>query len=159
MHDLICMRGAIAHHPPDHPSTLFKRSKVVGYFGLAIQSMAKPITDPSVLHACELLSSGVGPCVAKRMFGGWGISVDGMNIALIAWDTLYLKTNADTEPRWLAAGARPFVYEAKQKSMKLNYHTPPDEALESPGLMAPWARLALEAAVAARKPKARKTRL
>jgi DNA transformation protein len=37
--------------------------------------------------------------------------------------------------------------------MKLNYHTPPDEALESPALMLPWARLALEAAVTARKPK------
>lgn len=113
--------------------------------------MPKPITDPFVLHACELLS-GVGPCVARRMFGGWGISVDGMNIAIIAWDTLYLKTNATTEPRWLAAGGQPFVYEAKGKPMKLNYHTPPDEALESPALMLPWARLALEAAVAARKP-------
>jgi DNA transformation protein len=113
---------------------------------------AKPVTDPFVLHACELLS-GVGPCVAKRMFGGWGISTDGMNIGLIAWDTLYLKTNAATEPVWLAAGAMPFVYEAKGKAMKLHYHTPPDEALESPALMLPWARLALEAAVAARKPK------
>jgi DNA transformation protein len=119
--------------------------------------MAKPISDPFVLHVCELLSS-VGPCTAKRMFGGWGISVEGMNIALIAWDTLYLKTNAETEPQWLAAGAQPFVYEAKGKPMKLSYHTPPDEALESPGLMIPWARLALEAAVAARKPKPRPRR-
>ncbi|MFN3493577.1 MAG: TfoX/Sxy family protein [Hydrogenophaga sp.] len=111
---------------------------------------AGPITDPFVLHACELLS-GVGPCMARRMFGGWGISTDGMNISLIAWDTLYLKTNAATEPAWLAAGGEPFVYEAKGKPMKLNYHTPPAEALESPALMLPWARLALEAAVAARQ--------
>lgn len=116
--------------------------------------MPKPISDPFVLHACELLS-GVGPCVARRMFGGWGISVDGMNMGLIAWDTLFLKTNAETEPRWLAAGASPFVYEAKGRRMKLNYHTPPAEALESPALMLPWARLALEAAVAARKPTRR----
>ncbi|MCV0440959.1 MAG: TfoX/Sxy family protein [Hydrogenophaga sp.] len=118
--------------------------------------MVKPV-DPFVLHACELLS-GVGPCVAQRMFGGWGIAVDGMNIAIIAWDTLFLKTNAETEPHWLAAGARPFIYEAKGKPMKLHYHTPPDEALESPALMLPWARLALEAAVTARKPKKRATR-
>ena len=115
--------------------------------------MAKPI-DPFASYACELLC-GVGPCVAKRMFGGWGISVDGMNIALIAWDTLFLKTNAETEPQWLAAGAEPFIYEAKGKRMKLNYHTPPAEALESPALMLPWARLALAAAVAARKPARR----
>ena len=111
----------------------------------------RPITDPFVLHACELLSC-LGPCKATRMFGGYGLSVDGMNVAIIAWDTLFLKTNAETEPRWLAAGGRPFQYEAKGKTMRLHYHTPPEEALESPALMAPWARLALGAAVAARKP-------
>ncbi|HBU17392.1 MAG: competence protein TfoX [Burkholderiales bacterium GWF1_66_17] len=111
----------------------------------------RPITDPFVLHACELLSC-LGPCKATRMFGGYGLSVDGMNVGLIAWDTLFLKTNAETEPRWLAAGGRPFQYEAKGKTMRLHYHTPPEEALESPALMAPWARLALGAAVAARKP-------
>jgi DNA transformation protein and related proteins len=117
----------------------------------------RSITDPFVLHACELLS-GLGPCVANRMFGGFGLSVDGMNLGLIAWDTLYLKTNADTEPQWLAAGGEPFVYAAKGKPMKLNYHTPPAEALESPALMLPWARLALSAALAARqrKPAAKK---
>lgn len=115
----------------------------------------RPIDDPFVLHACELLAS-LGPCKAVRMFGGYGVSVDGMNVAIIAWDTLYLKTNADTEPPWLAAGCKPFIYEAKGKPMKLNYHTPPDDALESPALMAPWARLAMQAALAARKPKAPK---
>jgi DNA transformation protein len=113
--------------------------------------MPKPITDPFVLHACEMLSC-VGPCVAKRMFGGWGISVDGMNIGLIVWDTLFLKTNAETEPQWLAAGGRPFVFEAKGKSTQLHYFTPPEETLESPALMRPWAQLALTAAVAARTP-------
>lgn len=112
----------------------------------------RPVTDPFVLHACELLSC-LGPCKATRMFGGWGISVDGMNLAIIAWDTLYLKSNPQTEAAWLAAGGQPFVYEAKGKPMRLNYHTPPDEALESAALMAPWAWLALEAAVAARRPK------
>jgi DNA transformation protein len=117
--------------------------------------MVKPITDPFVLHVCELLSCA-GPCVAKRMFGGWGISIEGMNFALIIEDTLYLKSNTDTEPRWLAAGGHPFIYTAQAKPVKVQYHTPPDEALESPGLMVPWARLALDAAVAARKPKLRK---
>lgn len=115
---------------------------------------ARPITDALVLHACELLSC-LGPCKATRMFGGYGISVDGMNVAIIAWDTLYLKTHAETDARWLAAGCEPFVYHAKGKPMKLNYHAPPAEALESAALMAPWARLALQAAIAARKPKPR----
>jgi DNA transformation protein and related proteins len=111
----------------------------------------RTIDDPTVLHACELLAS-LGACKAVRMFGGYGVSVDGMNVALIAWDTLYLKTNATTEAQWLAAGGKPFIYEGKGKPMKLNYHTPPDEALDSPALIAPWARLALQAALEARKP-------
>lgn len=111
----------------------------------------KPITDPFVLHACELLSC-LGPCKAVRMFGGYGLSVDGMNVGLVIEDTLYLKSNALTVPQWLAAGGRPFEYEARGKTVQVKYHTPPDDALESPALMAPWARLALEAAVAARKP-------
>lgn len=108
--------------------------------------------DPLVEHACELLSP-LGPVAARRMFGGWGLSVDGMNLGLIAWNTLYLKANAETEPQWLAAGCRPFVYEAKGKAMRLNYFTAPEEAMESPALMQPWARLALQAAVAARAPR------
>jgi DNA transformation protein and related proteins len=91
----------------------------------------RPITDAFVLHACELLSC-LGPCKATRMFGGYGLSVDGMNVGIIAWDTLYLKTHVTTEPQWLASGSKPFVYEAKGKTMKLNYCTPPEEALESP---------------------------
>ena len=30
-------------------------------------------------YCCELLASA-GPCRAKRMFGGWGISIDTTNI-------------------------------------------------------------------------------
>src|SRR3990167_4788180 len=93
----------------------------------------RPITDPFVLHACELLSC-LGPCKATRMFGGYGLSVDGMNVAIIAWDTLFLKTNPETEPQWLAAGGQPFQYEAKGKTMRPHYHTPPEDALEVPAL-------------------------
>ncbi len=107
--------------------------------------------DPFIEHVRELLS-GLGPVAARRMFGGWGLSVDGMNIGIVAWDTLYLKTNADTEAQWLAAGSRPFVYEAKGRPMRLHYHSAPEDAMESPALMLPWARLALQAALAARAP-------
>lgn len=111
--------------------------------------------DAFVEHVCELLSP-LGPVRARRMFGGWGLSVDGMNVGLVAWNTLYLKANAETEPRWLDAGCRPFVYEAKGKAMRLFYFTAPEDAMESPALMLPWAQLALQAAVAARAPARRK---
>lgn len=44
--------------------------------------MASPPSD-FALYCCELLSSA-GPCVAKRMFGGFGLSTDGLTIAIIA---------------------------------------------------------------------------
>lgn len=118
-----------------------------------------PMHPPLVTHSCELLA-GAGPCVARRMFGGWGLSVEGLNIALIAFDTLYLKVDAQTEATFAAAGGQPFRYEAKGRMMSLHYLTPPEEALDSPALMAPWARLALQAALRAHaaKPATKTTR-
>ena len=37
----------------------------------------------------------------------------------------------------------------------MGYYSAPDEAMESVSEMAPWARLALEAALAARQPKSK----
>ena len=42
------------------------------------------------------------------------------------------------------------VYDAKNGSVALGYYSAPAEAMESPDLMRPWARLAVQAAVAAR---------
>lgn len=106
-------------------------------------------------YCCELLAS-VGPCTARRMFGGWGIATGGLNIALIIREVLYLKANADSTANWEAAGGRPFTYEARGKTHQLLYYTAPDDAMESPQHMASWARLALEAALKARKPPAKR---
>lgn len=103
-------------------------------------------------HCLELLQP-LGTCSARRMFGGWGIYLDGLMFALIAFERLYLKVDGTTEARWAAAGGQPFVYDGKGRPVKMNYYTPPDEALESPELMRPWARLALEAALRARAEK------
>ena len=112
-------------------------------------------------YCCELLSSA-GPCVAKRMFGGYGISTDGLTIAIIAdlgaasgGERLYLKADEETKMRFVAAGGLQFLYEAKGKTMGLNYFTVPDEAMESPQEMRAWALTALDTAVKARKPAPR----
>jgi len=36
-----------------------------------------------VRYCCELLST-VGPCVARRMFGGYSLSTDGLTLAILA---------------------------------------------------------------------------
>jgi DNA transformation protein and related proteins len=109
-------------------------------------------------YCCELLS-GVGPCTAKRMFGGWGIGTDGMNIAILAnlgdGDTLWLKVNDATRAEFEAAGCGPFTYEARGQRVSLGYYNVPADAMESPPLMLPWARLASQAALVARNSKAK----
>ncbi|MBN9410343.1 MAG: TfoX/Sxy family protein [Burkholderiales bacterium] len=111
-------------------------------------SPARP-PDPFVLHCCELLGT-LGPCRARRMFGGWGLSVDGLPLGLILGDTLYLKVTPGEEQPWLEAGCTPFLYEARGRLVNLNYYTAPDSAMESPAEMAPWARRALASAIKAR---------
>jgi DNA transformation protein len=84
------------------------------------------------------------------MFGGHGFYVDDLFIALVFGDRLYLKADAETRPRFEAAGCEPFVYDGAGKQVTINYWTAPDDAMESPMLMRPWARLAMEAALRAR---------
>jgi DNA transformation protein len=103
-------------------------------------------------YCAELLSS-LGPTRVKRMFGGHGFYVDDVFIAIAASDQLYLKADATTRPRYEAAGCQPFVYDAAGKRVALGYWTAPDDAMESPALMHPWARLAMEAALRARNAK------
>ena len=105
-------------------------------------------------YCCDLLAS-VGPCVAKRMFGGYGISTEGLTLAILAdlgaGDVLWLKACDTSQDTFEAAGCQRFTYAAKGKTMQMNYYSAPDEAMESAQLMAPWARLALEAALKARQ--------
>lgn len=107
-------------------------------------------------YCCDLLIE-VGPCVARRMFGGYGISTEGLTLAILAdlgaGEKLWLKADDVSRPLFEAAGCERFVYLAKGKSMSMNYYSAPDEAMESPALMAPWGRLALEAALKARQSK------
>lgn len=91
------------------------------------------------------------------MFGGWGISTDGMNIAIVtnlgSGEALWLKVNDATRATFEAAGGTRFEVEMRGKLMGMGYYSVPAEAMESPPLMLPWARLALQAALVARNSK------
>lgn len=106
-------------------------------------------TPPFVGHCLELLAP-LGRPRARRMFGGWGLYLDDVFVALVASDQLYLKVDARTQSAFEGAGCTPFVYHGQGKPVTMSYWTVPPEALDSPSLMTPWARLALQAALAAR---------
>ncbi|HWH81177.1 MAG TPA: TfoX/Sxy family protein, partial [Burkholderiaceae bacterium] len=102
-----------------------------------------------VAHCTELLGA-VGTVRARRMFGGHGFYVDGLFIAIVTGDRLYLKADALTRPAFEAAGCAPFAYDKVDanaggalRSVSIGYFSAPEDAMESPPLMQPWARQAL----------------
>lgn len=105
-------------------------------------------------HCLELLASAGQPR-ARRMFGGYGLYLDEVFVAILVGDRLYLKADAQTRPRFETAGAEPFTYEARGRRTALGFWSAPPDAMESPAAMAPWARLALQTALAARAVKPR----
>jgi DNA transformation protein and related proteins len=116
-----------------------------------------PARSALVDHCLELLAP-LGEVSARPMFGGHGLYIDGLFVALIAVERLYLKTDAQTRPQFEAAGCEPFVYETRGRPVTVAYWTVPPQAMESPAFMQPWARLAVDAALRARTVPARPRR-
>jgi DNA transformation protein len=116
--------------------------------------------DAGIAWFLELLASA-GQMSARRMFGGTGLYAGGLMIALEADGTLYLKADDHSRADFDAAGGVPFEFESRRGTVITHYLTPPDEALDSPDAMRPWAMLALQAAqrAAAKKaPRGRKSK-
>ena len=111
-------------------------------------------------YCCDLLSTA-GPCVAKRMFGGFSISTGGLTLAILAdlgdGEKLWLKGDDATRSQYAAAGCAIFTYPMKGVPRSMNYFCAPEDAMDSADAMRPWAALALACAVRAhagkRKPK------
>jgi DNA transformation protein and related proteins len=107
---------------------------------------------------CIEMLSPLGRVRVRRMFGGQGLYVDDLFMAIVDDGQLFLKTDDVTRERFDAAGCLPFTFPNKDgEPVVTSYRRPPEEALESPPLMLPWARLALEAALRAANAKAMKT--
>ena len=118
-----------------------------------VYTPAVPANPDFASHCADLLSA-VGAVQTKRMFGGYGVYIHDVFVALVADDTLYLKTDDQTQPRFTAAGGTQFCFTARGKVQATHFWSAPADAMDSPALMQPWAQLALEAALRARaKPK------
>jgi DNA transformation protein len=110
-----------------------------------------------VEHCLDLLAT-LGEVRARAMMGGHLLYAGGLPVALVYDERLYLKVQAGTKALFTAAGGVPFTYELRGRMVEMSFVTPPDAALESPEGMAPWARLALDAARRARAAKPPPTR-
>ena len=108
------------------------------------------------------LFSDFGPVTLRRMFSGFGISVDGTNFALALRAGLYFRADEATIPQFQADGSKPFAYQQRStaKIVTVNsYWELPARLFDDQEERTDWARAALAAAQRAalrKRPKARK---
>ncbi|HEY4136733.1 MAG TPA: TfoX/Sxy family protein [Alphaproteobacteria bacterium] len=94
-----------------------------------------------------------GDVRARPMFGGHGVYLDGMMFALIARDRLYFKTDAETRPRFVRTGSKPFGFMRGSREMVTSYYEAPPRTMNSARAIMPWVELATIAARGAAKAK------
>lgn len=111
------------------------------------------------------LFAGLGQVQIKRMFGGAGVYADGLMFALLADETIYIKTDDTLKAALTEEGSGPFVWTPNKgpragESVEMSYWRLPEAALDDPELASRWAEKALAVArsKATAKPKARKSR-
>ena len=97
----------------------------------------------------------LGRVTARRMFGGHGLYCDGVFFGIVLDNTLYLKADEISRADFERAGSEIFSYSRKGKRATLNFYRAPEEAMDAPQLMLPWAKGAVAAALRARAGKPR----
>jgi len=95
------------------------------------------------------LMQSIGPVYAKRMFGGYGLFLDGLMFALINDDLLYLKADAKNKVNFIKHNLGAFSYIKKGKVCSLSYFQSPEDALEDSDIMHSWAEASYNAALRA----------
>jgi DNA transformation protein len=94
-----------------------------------------------------------GPVAARRMFGGFGVFLDGVMFGLIGFDTLYFKVDDGNRADFEHAGMAPFTYQGKTRPVRMSYWQVPDDVFDEPGRLAEWAENAVAAARRAKNAK------
>lgn len=93
------------------------------------------------------LFSVFGPVSVRRMFSGFGISVDGVTFALALRAGVFLRAEPATEARFAAEGCQPFQYTTRLKTVTVrSYWQLPERLYDDPDELAQWARMALASA-------------
>jgi DNA transformation protein and related proteins len=95
------------------------------------------------------LFADFGPVTLRRMFSGYGISVDGVNFAMALRAGLYFRADEETIPQFQAEGSKPFQYQQRStaKVVTVNsYWELPARLFDDSEELTGWARAALAAA-------------
>lgn len=97
----------------------------------------------------------LGAITRKRLFGGAALYCDGVAFAILAFDALWLKADAETDADWDAIGAECFAVERDGgKIQSINYRRAPENCYDDPDELRRWGSLALAAGQRAAPAKA-----
>jgi len=96
----------------------------------------------------------LGEIAVRSMMGGHVFYCNSVTFALLASNTLYLKADSETRPKFEALGLKPFQPFA-DKPMTMSYYPPPPEFFEDTEVMLLWGR---EAVAVGRRAKAKRTK-
>lgn len=102
----------------------------------------------------EQLGRAIGRVRARSMFGGAGIYAGDVCFALLSRDTLYFRVSEESRTEYEARGMMPFRPRENHAPIA-SYYQLPEDILEDPETLRPWAEKALAAARANRAGKAR----
>lgn len=114
--------------------------------------------SPGFIELLKDLLAPVGTISVKRMFGGAGIYIDGLFIAIVDKDVLYFKTDETTRKAFETEGTGPFEYDTKHGPGVLNsYWRAPERLLDDTDEITVWARVALGVARRAEAAKVKRS--
>lgn len=112
--------------------------------------------DPA--HIIELFAA-FGAVSVRRMFSGAGVFRDGVMIALVSRDTIYLKADAQSIPAFEGEGLGPFTYKTKGGESTIpSFWRMPERLYDDPDELADWALQAHAAALRAQLRPAKRNR-
>ncbi len=95
----------------------------------------------------------LGPVDIRRIFGGKGIYVNDVIVALEYRGDVLLKADAETVEEFRQAGSTQWTYKPSRSDRlaAMPYWSIPESALDDPEEMSKWARLAYDAGLRASK--------
>ena len=98
----------------------------------------------------------VGTVTHRRMMGGATLYCDGTVFAIVAYDALWFKADAESDATWDDMGCERFTVEMAGKTASMNYRRAPEDVYDDGDELRRLGELGLAAGLRnPRKPKAR----
>jgi DNA transformation protein len=115
------------------------------------------VNEDFLKYVLEQLA-GLGPVIARRMFGGVALYHGERIFGLVFADTLYFKVDDSNRPDFEARGMGRFRPYADRPQLSMTYYEVPADAMEDADECVMWARKSAAIAAAGPKGAARRRR-